>query len=199
MPYINLIQEQQLARQRSDRHRRSMLFGVVFVVCGSAMVYGGIMLATESLRAKAAVLDAEVRQVTPVLQQIDAVNKQADALSPRLKTLQDAQLLTDRWSRILQHLSTQTPSDAWLTTIRCSQSDTSKPIQISFIGMTTSQSPISEFILRMQNCDDLDNVTFNHSDERVVGQTKGTEFQVDSELAGTAKAKVVDEQGDNSK
>jgi Tfp pilus assembly protein PilN len=107
-----------------------------------------------------------------------------------LKTLTDAQEVTDKWNRILNHLAVQTPAPVWLSGIRCSGADPTKAIQVSFLGAATSQSPIGEFIMRLQNLKDLDSVNLRYTNEKLIATAKAIEFQIDADLSGTAEQKV---------
>ena len=59
-----------------------------------------------------------------------------------------------------------------------------------------AQEPIGEFILRLQGCPDLEGVNLKYATEKIVQDSKGTEFQIDAGIAGTAVEKPKKE--DNS-
>ncbi|HTQ09338.1 MAG TPA: PilN domain-containing protein, partial [Fimbriimonadaceae bacterium] len=143
-------------------------------------------------------ITAEIKKNAPITKQIDQNGKDLAELTPRLKTLQDAAVSTGRWDRILTHLTVQTPTATWLTGIRCEASDPTKPVQVDFSGIGASQSPIGEFMLRLQNLDDLDDVNLKFTNEKLISASKAIEFEIDANLTGTAEQKVkADAQGDN--
>lgn len=190
MPYINLIQEQRLASQANERKSRSYFLAFVGVLSLSGVTYGFLSMESLMVNRQAENIQKQNEKNAPLAKQIEQNAKDLAELTPRLKTLEDAQTVTDRWDRILNHLATQTPSSTWLTGMRCSASDASKPIQLSFLGIATGQSPIGEFIMRLQNLKDLDNVNLRYTNEKLVSNGKGIEFQLDADLAGTTEQKV---------
>ena len=193
MPLINLIQEQRLARKRNEARARS--FFLVFVGSAVASVggFGFFWLQSEGLAREKTQLEAQIHKSAPLVKQIDEYKAKYAELSPRLKTLEDAQIVSSRWGRIMTHMSRQTPKPTWLTAMRVQSSDATKPINLSVIGVAPGQEPISEFILRLQNCTDLENVTLKYSQEKMMQFTKAVEFEVTADIVGTADAKPKEE------
>jgi Tfp pilus assembly protein PilN len=196
MPYINLIQEQRLAAQTNERKARSFFLAFVGCLALSGVAYGFLSVETLVVSRQAHNIETQNKKNEPIQKQIDDNGKLLAELTPRLKTLEDAQTTTDRWNHILNYLPVQTPQSSWLTGLRCMGSDPAKPIQISFLGVATSQSPVGEFILRLQNLKDLENVNLKYTNEKLISATKGIEFEIDSDLAGTAEKTVKTETTD---
>ena len=71
--------------------------------------------------------------------------------------------------------------------------DPSKPIVASFEGLATSQSPVSEFLFRLENSTDLDNVTLKFTQEKELGAVKQTQFQIDADVLNTAESRPVEQ------
>jgi Tfp pilus assembly protein PilN len=198
MPLINLVQEQRLARKRNEARARS--FFLVFVGSAVASVggFGFFWLQAEGLNREKAQLDAQLQKNAPLVKQIEDYQNQYSQLSPRLKTLEDAQLVSGRWGRIMTHIAHQTPQPTWLTAMRVQATDASKPINLSLIGIAPGQEPISEFILRLQNSKDLENVNLKYSQEKMMQMVKAVEFEVTADIVGTAEAKPKEEEGSKS-
>ncbi len=188
MPLINLIQEQRLAQKRNEAQARS--FFLVFVGSAVAAVggFGFFWLQAEGLTREKTVLENQLQKNAPLVKQIEEYQKEYGELNPRLKTLEDAQLVSGRWGRIMTHLAQQTPKPTWLTAMRVQASDPSKPIGLSLMGVAPQQEPISEFILRLQNCNDLENVSLRYTQEKVMDKVKAVEFEVSADIVGTAEA-----------
>lgn len=201
MPFINLIQEQRLVAQANERKSRSFFLTFVGVLTASGLAVSFLTMETIIAGRQASGVEAQNKKNAPLVSQIDQNAKALAELTPRVKTLEDAQVITSRWSRILEHLAVQTPHSTWLTTMRCLGSDPTKPIQISFAGIATAQSPIGEFIMRMQNLADLDNVNLKFTNEKLIANKTGIEFQVDADLVGTTEQQVKreDKEGEASK
>ncbi len=189
MPLINLIQEQRLAVKKNEKVTR--LFFLAFAGTGvlSVMTLGGLLFMTESASSEESALRAKAQEVQPLLDQIQATNAEYSKLAPRLKTLEDAQEATTRWNRVLAHLSTQTPSETWLTQMRAIQGDPKTPINVSFMGMSSKQELIGEFILRLQQLPDLLNVGLKYSQEKNAQFGRQLEFEVSADLDGTIEEK----------
>lgn len=189
MPLINLIQEQRLTAKRNERKTRSYFFMFVGVSMASAVGYLGLLLETEQMVSQQGKLNAQIQKLRPIGKQIEENQKQLGDISPRIKTLEDAQLFTARWDRILHHLSHQTPGHTWITAMRTMATDPQKPASVSIFGMSVAQEPVGEFILRLQNSPDLENVQLKFTQEKVINMAKGIEFQVDSDIAGSIEQK----------
>ena len=198
MPYINLIQEQRLLVSGNERKARSFFLLFAGILAASGAAYGFLSMETMFVSRQADGIQQQNKKNEPLVKQIKQNGKDLADLTPRMKTLQDAQTITDRWNHILNHLAVQTPQSAWLTGLRCMAADPTKPIQVNILGIAPAQSPIGEFILRLQNLPDLDNVTLKYTNEKLVASSKAVEFEVDSDMVGTAEQKVKSE-GDDKK
>lgn len=194
MPLINLIHEQRLATRRSERKSQVLFLAFVGVMLTAA---GGFVLGTyeaDRLHDEEASLQAQIDRAKPLLAQTEANQRQRSELMPRLSTLEDAQTTTERWGRVLGYLTTQTPPQAWLTGVRCLGSDPKKPIVLSFSGVALAQEPVGELILRLQNSDDLANVNLKFTQEKLIDQSKATEFLVEADIVGTEPKKSLEEE-----
>lgn len=189
MPYINLIQEQRLARKRNESKTRTFTFVFLGAAVASVLGFGFFYLQSALYHAEKSRLEAQLARNAPLIAQIGEYQAQYAELAPRLKTLEDAQLVSARWGRIMTHIAHQTPKPAWLTAVRVQANDPAKPISLSFIGVAPAQEPISEFILRMQNSKDLENVNLKFTQEKMVNALKAVEFEVTADIVGTAEAK----------
>ncbi len=197
MPLVNLIQEQRLATARGERKTRVLFFSFVGSVVASVFAVGAISFQTDRLHSEEARLLALAARLKPLKGQIARAEAERARLAPRLKTLEDAQAATNRWSNILQHLATNTPSQTWLTNIRSKvESDPTKPIELSLIGMSAAQQPVGEFMLRTQNSRDLEAVNLRYTQEKVTASgASAIEFEVAAAIVGSAQPKpVVSEQ-----
>jgi Tfp pilus assembly protein PilN len=193
MPLINLIQEQRLAIKRDERTARTYFAVFAGAAGGAICVFGALAFACEQAQASESRLNATRQKIAPMMLKIDANEQSESALKPRLETLGNAKTVTERWARILKHVSQQTPGESWLTGVRASNADPTKPIVASFEGLATSQSPISEFLFRLENSTDLDNVTLKYTQEKELGAVKQTQFQIDADVINTAEAKPVEQ------
>lgn len=193
MPFINLIQEQQLSSRREEARSRVFFFAFMGSAIASAAAFGFFLFQTEAAQGELADLRAKNEKLKPLLLQIEQNNRAIGMLKPRLATLESAQKATERWNRILDHLVVNVPDQTWLTAIRCQSQDATKPVSVSFIGVAASQEQVSEFILRMQGSADLSGLNLRFTQEKVVTEGNGIEFEVAGELVGSADKKQMDE------
>lgn len=188
MPFINLIQEQRLQAKRTENQSR--LFFLSFVSCAglSFCIFAFLMFQNEMLKSEENRLISKAEKLAPLVKRISTDEEQYAELKPRLDTLQNAQVVTGRWSRILDHLTRQTPDQTWLSSIRCTASDDTKPVAVTFEGMSNQQLLIGDFIERLQACPDLTNVNLKYTMEKAVANSRAIDFEIDSEITGTAQA-----------
>lgn len=194
MPLINLIQEQQLSSRREEARSRLFFMSFVATAAASAGAFGFLLFQTQSANGELADLQQRANKMKPLLKQIEDNRRAASQLKPRLTTLENAQMMTSRWNRILDRLVVNMPDQTWLTAIRCTSQDATKPISVSFVGIAARQELVGDLMLRLQGSVDLDKVNLRYTTEKIVAEGNGIEFELASDLAGTAEEKPKDEQ-----
>ncbi|MEZ0325286.1 MAG: PilN domain-containing protein [Fimbriimonas sp.] len=194
MPYINLIQEQRASSRKNEVRARAGFFTFVGVGVVSVLSYGGLFLKNADLKDKEASLVLELQRLEPMKKQIEANKEIESGLQPRLVSLEEAQQLTDRWIHILNHFTTQTPKNTWLTNVRSAANDPQKGVMVSLIGMSTSQDPVGEFMQRVQNEPNLTGVNLKYTNEKPTLGGPAIEFELEAEVAGTAPKKTKEEE-----
>jgi Tfp pilus assembly protein PilN len=194
MPMINLIQEERLSVRRNEARARSFFLLFVALAVASGTGFVGLSFLAERTRGEGARLQAERQKVAPLLDEIEQHQSHLSSMGPLVRTLEDARTVSERWSRILDHLSRHTPADTWLTNLRCTASDPAKAIGVSFIGMGASQQPIGEFMLRLQASQDLEAVNLKYTTEKMVQNSRGTEFEINGDIVGSAEEKPKEEE-----
>lgn len=193
MPMINLIQEQRALARKTEAKARLLFFGFVGVATLSLASFGFFMFQTDALLKEEATLQAQTQKMQPVIAKIEADERAFSAMQPRLRTLEDAVASTDKWTAILNHLLVQTPPNTWLTGIRTNGMDPTKPISVSFIGLSARQQLVGEFIMRLQNCKTLENVGLKYTQEKIVDRGSGIEFEISADVVGTVEEKPKEE------
>ncbi|MFQ3588091.1 MAG: hypothetical protein SNJ74_12780 [Fimbriimonadaceae bacterium] len=193
MPMINLIEEQRLALKRAEAKTRLAFFAFV-VVLGLAVVGNGALLFVgEVTNAEASRLRAKAQMQKPLTTQIEAAQKVLAEMTPRLTTLQNAQEFTNKWSRILTHLTKQTPENITMSGIRANAADPSKPIAVTFMGTSTKLETVGEFLLRLQLCEDLESIQLRFAQERTTTGPRMIEFETAADIKDTAEQRAKDE------
>lgn len=198
MPYINLIQEQRQEVKRTEQKARIFFLGFAASAVLSLASLGVLFVVTEAANGQASDLQAKAQRIMPITEDIEKANLEVSKLEPRLTSLEDARRTTARWNRILDHLTINTPQEVWLTILRAQATDPKAPVMVSMTGMATRQELIGEFMLRLQNCEDLEAVNLRFSQEKPVEQVSRLEFQIDANVVGTIeeKSSIKDENGE---
>lgn len=187
MPLINLIQEQRIAEKRGESKARLFFMGFAASAALGLGAVGFLIFKTEAANSEISQLQANIQKLQPMVGQIESAQADYNIVAPRVETLQAARDLTDKWNRVLDHLTGQTPDKVWLSNIRSNSSDPKSPIGISFSGLSHNQELIGEFQLRLQGLEDLEGVSFKFSQEKAVADSNLIEFQIDAALKDTAE------------
>jgi len=169
--------------------RARMLFGAfVMVLLVAIGAFGYFFFEDQVARRQLASLRKQVTQMKPLLDEIERNEKLLSAMAPRLSTLEQAQESTQKWQRVLDHLSRYMPESMWLTNMKADDKDPAKPVALGLTGLSPTQDDVGDLLLRLQACTDLKNVTLKYTTERIQGEGKGIEFNVDAEIVGTEEA-----------
>lgn len=193
MPFINLIHEQRVTAQREDRKSKMFFLAFVSVMLTSVGGFSAVAFQSREVGIEESALQAQIERAKPLIAQTEENNRLQQQLSPRLKTLEDAQGDTQRWDHVLTYLTTQTPPQAWLTAVRSAAGDPKKGVTVTFQGVAMSQNQVAELILRLQNSPDMGNLNLKYTQEKLINQAKTTEYQVEATLMGTEPKKTLEE------
>lgn len=199
MPLINLIHEQRATIRRETAHRRAFSLAILAVTIIGGSCWSIAWFGTEQMRAEEHNLKLRQEKMEPIMSAITASNNQLNLLKPRLTTLQDAAATTKKWTSILDHFSRSCPEGVWLTAIRASQSGEFEPIVIELAGKAPNQEKVSEFILRIQSCKDLDSVNLKFTQGDTIETTNVITFELNCSMAGSAKPKPVEDKDKEKK
>jgi len=154
------------------------MFFIAFVSVSALGVlgFGYLWYETEVANTLERKLSKQITRIEPLLNRIKAQDAQLAAMGPRMSTLEGAQQDTQRWKRILDHLTQNTPEDIWLTNVRCSGGADGKPVVMEIKGMGARLESIGQFLLRQEACPDFRTVTLKQSAERTQGTYTAIEF-----------------------
>ena len=189
MPLINLIESQNLSKRREESSLRISKFTLIGTSAVIGLSYFALIAQNVGLNAQQNEIEAKLKKLKPIQEQIDAFKKEESNLDPRLKTLTSARVLTGRWASLMQHLSVNTPSDVWLTAFRSAATDPEKPIHITFNGVGKSQTDVGQMMMRTQNSRDLEGVSLVGSQEKLFEKVTGIEFEMSGDIVDTAEKK----------
>lgn len=179
MPTINLIHDQRKAYRQ--RLKTSRMWFVAFL--GAAVSTGGLtamlLFGSIALTGEAKNLQSQAEKLKPYRKLIEQSEREFSQLSPRLTTLTTARTDTERWTRILEHMSYVMPTNTWLTGVRSvPNSDEEAPVEVALTGMSGQQESVGEFMLRLQTLSDIANVRLRYTEEKKTQFGEGLEFQI---------------------
>lgn len=187
MPMINLIQERREAIRSRDRRSRMFFLAFMGVSCLCGLAMGFFALESADLVRQEKDLKKKIKALAPVVQEIKTNEVKVREMTPRLTTLEGAQEKTSRWLSILDHFSRNMPPNTWLTAVRSNDSDPTRNVQLTLVGVSENQERVGEVLLRLQAIPDLLNVALKQTSEKTFGQSKGIEFEVIAEVAESAE------------
>ena len=127
MPQINLIESQILSTKRSERQLQISKFTFITTIAVFASAHFVMIAEAAGLNGQQNDVESNLKKLKPFQDQIDANKKEENNLEPRLKTLNGARDLTNRWARVMEHLSKNMPNEVWLTSFKSIATDPEKP------------------------------------------------------------------------
>lgn len=194
MPLINLIHEQRLLVRQREQKIRILLLASVSVGAFAFLATGFYLFNTARFQVMVGALEAKQRTLEPLMKQLKSNERDQSVMEPKLTTLTNATKATEKWNRIMGHLTTNVPGTLWLTSIRTNQSTNAEEgVALTFGGYSLNHDDIGEFLLRLEACEDLEGVTLKFSQERSVDRNRLLEFEINATLAGSKTVKKIKE------
>lgn len=186
MPNINLIQEQRQIAKARERKTKFALMGTL--ACGAlcVMATAAFMLDAARLNIKASALEQKKEEMKPLLEELKQNKQEVAQMQPRIKTLEEATNFTAKWGRVLDYITVNTPPDSWLLKLKAFHQDRTKPLIVTFNGVSLTHEAVGELILRLQASPEFEQVDLKYTQPKFSdnGQ-KQFEFEVDAAMAGT--------------
>ena len=189
MPLINLIESQILSKRREESNLRISKVTLIGTSSVIGLSYFVLLAQGVGLNSQQHQIEAMLKKLKPIQEQIDTNKKEESNLSPKLKTLVSARVLTNRWANLMQHLAVNTPDDVWLTSFKAAGPDPEKPIHITFDGVGRSQTDVSQMMMRTQNSRDLESVNLVTTQEKLFDKLSAIEFEMGGDIVDTAEKK----------
>lgn len=191
MPLINLIKEQRLEARRKERQVRLTMLGSLGIGALCMVATAGLMLDSARLNVEASQLEQKAKELEPLVQELEANQTEIEALQPRIVSLEEATTFTAQWGRILDHMTTNVPQGAWLTSMKAFQQDRTKPLVVTFNGVSQSNDLVGDLILRIESCEELENVRLKFTQPKFSSTGKQLEFEVEADVVGTSEESEV--------
>lgn len=189
MAVINLIAQEKQLRRVAERKVRLVGMSWLLVAVLIGLGWGGLLLYAGTILQQQAEVDAQMAELRPTLQQLQQVQTELNTLRPLVETLRNAHKDTKRWQQLFQHLSQHTPEGCFLTGAELGKrNDPKRPLEITLKGIAQTQQLVGEFMLRLNQHPELEQVRLDYSQERALSeQTTAVEFQITAHIKGTAQ------------
>jgi Tfp pilus assembly protein PilN len=193
MPNINLIAARREEKKKLERVASHLFIGLGASV-GVLLLLASYMGARHlSMNSELAGADQRMEKIQPTLDEIDRIEKERNALIPKLDQLEAAKTQTMRWQAVFLALSHATPSNTWLSQLSSTEGDSPT---ITIQGQTDNEHLVAEITQALQRESvfqtvDLKNtsavnVTQNEAGGKSVQVTR-SQFEIQAQLRSIKK------------
>ena len=143
MPNINLI-----AARREEKKKLERVASQLFIGLGASV---GVLLLLASymgarhltMNSELAGADQRMQKIQPALDEIDRIEKERNALIPKLDQLEVAKTQTMRWQAVFLALSRATPANTWLSQLSSTEGDSPT---ITIQGQTENSHQVADIV-----------------------------------------------------
>jgi Tfp pilus assembly protein PilN len=185
---INMIAARRAERLRLARITRVLSMSAL--VAGSLVVvtFAGMSANLLKVRFEISRIEAELVRLQPTLDRIAALDRQLEALRPKLAVLDEAQEATLRWSDVMEDLKHSIPPQTWLTGLAVERgADEAQTVRLN--GVTVSQKLVGEAMLRLNQNKLYRAVDLHFTQSGKVGDRDTVEFELAAQLQPTEEQK----------
>ncbi|MCS6830516.1 MAG: PilN domain-containing protein [Armatimonadota bacterium] len=199
MPLINMISERREQQARVSRTRKRLLAVLLTEISVLAGVFSFLGVGTMSLQTRLQRAHEEIQRLQPTLDQIAQIERETQALMPKLRTLTDAQQHTQRWFATINGIARSLPADVWLTGITSAQvQDSEKKSQstlITLTGSTLTQQQVGEMMLRLNTIPTFEKVELHYTQQRSYNNFETVDFEVAARVRTSQRQEEKNETG----
>ncbi|MEI6511711.1 MAG: hypothetical protein WCO51_00350 [bacterium] len=183
MPLVNLISIQRASKRATEKRAQLLFFCWIVEVVLFLFGSGFLMWRTGVFQAQISELGAREQQLAPFQKQISQAEQQIATIQPKLTTLLNAQADTERWQRILGHISISMPPRTWITSVRSEMPKDSKDLSIVTVGgFAADQELVGDVMLRLNTCTDLNKIELKYTQQKQLITASGIEFELGTSL-----------------
>lgn len=186
MPLINMIAERREQQARLVRHRRRLFAALVAEVAVLAGAFSFLMVGQLSLQSRLQQAQQEITRLQPILDQIAQIERDTQALMPKLRTLTDAQQQTRYWYTTIEGIARSLPAEVWLTGISSAQTQGGEQqppaTQITLTGSTLTQQHVGEMMLRLNTIPTFEKVELRYTQQRTYNNLEAVDFEVAAQV-----------------
>ncbi|MDW8103746.1 MAG: PilN domain-containing protein [Armatimonadota bacterium] len=182
MPLINMIAERREQQARLVRYRRRLFAALLAEIAVLAGAFSFLVVGQLSLQARLQRAQQEIERLQPILNQIDQIERDTQALLPKLRTLTEAQQQTRYWYTTIEGIARSLPAEVWLTGISSTQTQEGEKqrqvTQITLTGSTLTQQHVGEMMLRLNTIPTFEKVELRYTQQRTYNNLDAVDFEV---------------------
>ena len=181
MANINLISARRAERVRLTKIARGLFTGLIVSGVLSAGSVTFMLTRMVMASARAAHAEAKLVELRPVLEEIENAERERAELVPKLETLTQAQVRTNRWFGIMDGLRRVIPPQTWLTSLAVQKSGEANLVKIN--GITVNQSRVGETMYRLtQQTEFYTKVDLGYTRTTTTADSENVEFELAAAL-----------------
>ncbi len=208
MPSINMIAVRREEKRRQEQNVRKLLYGILgemgIIVLLAFMMTARIIVTTGRIND----LSDQLHKLQPRVTQIQQLQSQTEAMTPKVDTLDGAKADTLFWYKNFYAVTASLPPQTWLTSLGTGNvAAPTGPVTpgsagggdptLSIAGVAMNQATVGETMLRMNQAPTLDHVDLAFVQQQKIGQSDAVSFQMTVHLkpedsAAAADGKPVD-------
>ena len=186
MPSINMIAARRAEKRRQEQNIRKLVYSIAAEAGATLVIVSVMVLRLTAINGHIADLSGEIAKLQPTVNQIQLMQKETQALQPKVATLDGAKADTLFWYNNLYAVTSCLPPKTWLTTLGTAGSGGdgtpgtagSGDPQFALSGVTLNQATVGTAILKMNLSPNLDHVDLASVTQQKTGATPTVSFQM---------------------
>ncbi|MBC7326706.1 PilN domain-containing protein [bacterium] len=175
---INLVIERRRRARLLEKRGRQMIWACVFLLAGIILYFLYSSIRIYTLQGDIRELDAKIESLRPTLNYADQLQKQIDALKPRLQLINKLRENVLIWHGLSLELQRLLPLDAWLDNVSFSPAAGGN-IQISLSGKSLNYESIGDYMLRLQSAGHYQSVNLKSANLTKIAEREVVQFQME--------------------
>lgn len=182
---INLIPESVQKERRLKRWRRLMISSSFLYLVALVFVYAGqakeLRLKTEeagALVSERNMIAAKSASFAELTKKLGEIREKESDLKKRLAVAEGLAGKRVAWSGVLKRLSHDIPKNVWLRSLSTTDAQGADGKRIKFLGSSTDNRGISDFIFVLENSGHFQDVSLSYSQKRDFGADILYDFEI---------------------
>lgn len=188
MPTINMIANRRTEKRRQEQNVRKLIYGISAEVGCLIIAISVLSVRQLTVRGHEVDLTAQMQNLQPKVNKIQALQTQIAELQPKVRTLDGAKEDTLFWYSNLYGITASLPDKTWFTSLGIGGAGGAPGAAagadptISITGMTLNQAMVGEAMLRMNQSPGMDHVVLAFVQQQKTGSTDTVAFQMTAHL-----------------